>query len=218
MRERPILFSAPMVHSILEGRKTQTRRMLKPQPQAQHWTPERESYIMTPTIEQGGLITYAEFPYTMGEVEQFPCPYGQPGDRLWVREAWATYPIPWNEFKIEDLPIDLRDKNPVCEIFYKADGSKAYISRWRPSIHMPRRASRILLEITGIRVERLLDTSHEDAIAEGCSGQGWKVVDPRHPVIYPAIEYKALWESINGRGSWNVNPWVWVIEFRRVEQ
>jgi hypothetical protein len=131
------------------------------------------------------------------------CPYGQPEDRLWVRERWAYHP---------DFP-DLARRaiyraDPECE--HDAD-------RWRPSIHMPRWASRISLEITGVRVERLQSISERDSRAEGVT------IEPHHSRGYCAGEflppemraYRDLWETINGPGSWEANPWVWVIEFRR---
>ncbi len=173
MKERPILFSAPMVRAILGGRKTQTRRIAK---EAEHG-------------------------------KSRACRYGAPGDRLWVRETWS--------------------KAKSCnasDLFYRADGERQYgrqhalsyverENRWRPSIHMPRWASRINLEVTGVRVERLQEISTTDAEAEG-----WPGPDERNSIqsAYPIAWYSCLWESINGAESWAANPWVWIIEFKLV--
>lgn len=175
MKERPILFSAPMVRALLDGRKTQTRRVVKPQP-----TATREEAIRT--YGKGGtFILEAGF---FG----VRCPYGQLGDRLWVRETWGA---------CAGSPVYRADDNATCP-----DGG-----RWKPSIHMPRWASRITLEVTGVRVERLQDISEEDAIAEGVPEQRG---DP--------WAFQCLWDSINGareRCSWAANPWVWAITFSR---
>lgn len=162
MKERPIIFSAPMVRAILAGTKVQTR-------------------------------------FVLG------CPYGQPGDRLWVREAWA------------------RDDEDG-QLMYRADvGRDLCADAWRPSIHMPRWASRITLEVTAVRVERLQDISEADAQAEGvipkwepgCSG---RLMDAFGGFSFrpAASAYAELWEQINGPGAWDANPWVWVVEFKRV--
>lgn len=190
MKERPILFSAPMVRAILEGRKTQTRRVVKPQP---------DEYAAM----QGDqcMLVHDSSP-DMHNSELIACPYGRPGDQLWVRETWAyvgtgdpgfltfkaTYPncLPHGT---ENAPANIHDAG------YK----------WKPSIHMPRRLSRIHLEVTNIRVERLQDCSEADADAEGC---------PFDQLPLSLTWYAELWESINGPGSWDTNPWVWVVEFK----
>jgi hypothetical protein len=194
MKERPIIFRAETVRAILAGQKTQMRRIVKP--------------LHMATVD----------------AEQFPilalCPFGQPGDRLWVREAFsgphcmdasdgckAVPPSKWGD---------------CSRIWYWADGNPTDgdWTRPRPSIHMPRWASRILLEITAVRVERLQDISEADAIAEGCR--------PVRPEIVldglvartgrsAVEEFRLVWEQINGPGSWNANHWVWVIEFKRAE-
>lgn len=193
MKERPIIFSGSSVRSILEGRETVTRRVIKVQPHG-----------LGAWIRQGIKWMFPNVcPHTTVN-----CPYGQPGDRLWVREAWsrvgntdpgyltyrATYPecLPPG---LERVPADIRD------VGY----------RWRPSIHMPRAASRILLEITDVRVERLQDISDEQALAEG--------VDQTNTSIpgYARQRFQDLWGSINGTGSWDANPWVWVVEFKRIQ-
>ncbi len=189
IKERPILFSAPMVRAILEGRKTVTRRPVK----------------------GVGLVWLDNFkPEYVADPENNLCPYGKPGDRLWVRETWtragngdpgyltyrATYP--------GCLPPDLENIPPASEL------------RWKPSIHMLRRDSRILLEITDVRVERLQDISRGDIRAEGlvCPSElASDDVSPNYRDWYPAA-WRELWESTGG--NWDANPWVWVVEFKQV--
>ena len=126
------------------------------------------------------------------------CPYGRVGDHLWVRETWAPHTWP--------------PTGPSYQ--YAADDQYPAPERWRPSIHMPRAASRITLEVVSVRVERLNDISEEDAIAEGCPyGVGGWMVDP----AVGDKQFPTLWERINGPGSWDANPWVWVVEFKRIE-
>lgn len=169
MKERPILFSAPMVRAILDGSKTQTRRIVK---------------MKTPKVRT--LLDYSVDGLCVG-----PCPQGNTGDRLWVRETFGL----------------LGDEEQHV-LHYRATHPRAHVTGWTPSIHMPRRASRITLEITGVRVERLNDIGQFDAAAEG--------VIPDDEDFVGA--FMALWESIAGPGSWDANPWVWVIEFKRMEQ
>lgn len=204
MKERPILFSAPMVRAILDGRKTQTRRVVKPQPIAD------ERFVGGYCIDRKGRQTSVEAPYVGRD-----CPYGQPDDRLWVREAWSTHAC------FDSIsPAGLTTRS----IHYLADG-KVLSGKGRPSIHMPRLASRITLEITGVRVERLQDISEDDCWAEGIESVDGIFDDQIHAIakrIGCCAEdakptYCALWESINGDGSWEANPWVWVVEFKRVE-
>lgn len=186
MKERPILFSAPMVRAILEGRKTMTRRVIKPQPEIR---------------EISGLTVYPvdvyKPTYSLSQILN-KCPYGQPGDNLWVRE---TFNADW------------------CDhVIYRADGGSAVAAgyaeepKWKPSIFMPRCASRINLEITNVRVERLNDISEEDARAEGAELSCGEMRQD-----YPNYKrtFKRLWESINGTGAWEANPFVWVIEFKK---
>lgn len=188
MKERPILFSAPMVRAILEGRKTQTRRIMKPQPVALTDDHTHKAW------------------QNCGDPRAQRCPYGQPGDRLWVRETWGVLHDCY--LKDADEPTWWRAD------FSKRDEEGQIMPRWRPSIYMPKTRSRITLEITGVRVERLKDISEEDAKAEGA--RPW--LHPLHPNgenrrhIYG---FSALWESINGLDSWAANPWVWVVEFKR---
>lgn len=198
MKERPILFSAPMVRAILEGRKTMTRRAIKPQPVGNADVQFRVASAVT--IAPTG--------------KQLLCPYGVPGDRLWVRETWARFD--------DDGTVVYRadaNKPGLASDFEMDRNVGAANTRWRPSIHMHRRASRITLEVAEVRVERLQDVSESDAITEGAP--------PSHPTIdvvsrelgYPDFSrswFAQLWESINGPGSWDANPWVWVVGFKRV--
>ncbi len=201
--ERPILLKHEMVRAILDGRKTQTRRAMKPQP-------------------EGGLdfTPFAPFGVVNGKGNPLICRHGQPGDRLWVRETWQHL---HNEGQKADEFEQWQQNSIDC--FYLADESspnnKPMSGRWRPSIHMPRWASRITLEITDVRVERLQDISAEDARAEGC-------LKPELPpevrgvagdfVADERTTFAILWNRINGPGSWAANPWVWVIEFKRIPQ
>jgi hypothetical protein len=196
MKERPILFSAPMVRALLDGRKTQTRRVIKPQPEMKDF-----GNGLMPWMPIGGV-----------NADRWPCPYGEPGDILRVREtAWER---PERTIRM------MRDGADTWPPYvYDADGiseeEHAQLKAWgwkrRPSIHLPRLGSRIKLEITAIRVERLQDISEADSFAEGIPGellhraQGWA----------PGA-YRFLWEQINGPDSWTENPWVWVIEFKRI--
>ena len=200
MKERPILFSAPMVRALLDGIKTQTRRVAK------HPLLQTLSYVVN--------IDGDWFGDEEGDF-QIKCPYGQPGDQLWVRETWR---------KVEPGECGCSEHcNHSAGYDYRATGSGDDETTWKPSIHMPRAASRIQLEITGVRVERLQDISEEDAKAEGCpcyvcgNLMDGKNEDDCHCFHRKAgvTDYLKLWESINGPGSWAANPWVWVIEFRR---
>jgi hypothetical protein len=202
MTERGILFSAPMVRALLAGTKTQTRRVGRPKRSIEPMTDE--------------------------------CPFGMPGDRLWVREAFRFLDC-FNRdspSKVGDLCVDAGYNKPWAPTHYEADGARANwmtvgtlpgkptAGKLRPGIHMPRWASRITLEVTEVRVERLQDISQADALAEGAP--------PSHPSIdrisrefgyadFPRSWYAQLWESINGAGSWDANPWVWAVAFRRVQ-
>lgn len=188
MKKRPILFSAPMVRAILAGTKTQTRRVVKPE----------------------AAFTFSD--PRMAWPRGIPkCRYGQPGDQLWVRETHFI-----NDFRVAAVP---ENERADCEILYRAT-DQDYIRNmedteglvWSPSIHMPRWASRITLEITGVRIERLHDISESDALAEGISPEmdiAWQSGDDT-----PVGLFGELWESINGANSWDEDPWVWVIEFK----
>lgn len=227
MKERPILFSAPMVRALLDSNKTQTRRVLKHQPGDHHWKMFSEYALkVTQMVNSDGKVCVRfshSIPHNPHE-DRDPCwnacPYGLPGDRLWVRE---------NGWERPDLsPRDLRegaDTWPPYEydaepLMCWEDGElKRYGWKRRPSIHMPRWASRINLEVTGVRVERLQDISEADARAEGA--RECDPVSGREVLLAGAsqrgsfvLHYRHIWEQINGAGSWAANPWVWVIEFR----
>lgn len=194
MKERPILFSGPMVRAILDGRKTQTRRVVKPQRHAEQWP-------------ECGCI----------------CPYGAPGDRLWVRETWGTLAC-YDCYPPKVLSLHSFDRG-WSESFL-ATACDGAVKKWRPSIHMPRWASRITLEVTGVRVERLQEISEGDAKAEGALWRagdgcawGWRH-DLQNEFVHETAKesFAELWDIINGAGSWEANPWVWVVEFKRLEE
>jgi hypothetical protein len=206
-----------MVRAILEGRKTQTRRIVT------------DKHFKRLGLERDGEYVYtAEGPQWDGTFEGGVVPwspYGKPGDRLWVRETWCQAATDEGTFKYNsEGNLD----NTCCH--YRADGYEVMHidgeetksgkpkSPWVPSIHMPRWASRITLEITGVRVERLQDISYEDAELEGIErlGNGWRDYLGDHPRWMSSItSFQSLWMAINGHDSWNANPWVWVIEFKR---
>lgn len=222
MKERGMIFNGEMVRAILDGRKTQTRRIMAPQP-----ADDIERGIF-PNPEVIGWKSSRRHKH--GSTTAHFCHYGKPGDRIWVRE---TFQGPLFDYDLMDSYCKdptLFEKPEFC--VYKADGVPApefYDADdelhccWRPSIHMPRWASRILLEITDVRVERLNAISEEDARAEGIIDGGCLncgepepcgCVNPE-PDATDAFAY--LWQSIYGQENWNANPWVWVIEFERVE-
>jgi len=185
-KERPILFSGPMVKAILSGAKSQTRRIMKPQPGSQF------------DPQNCGVATVYCPTKVDDENEDYKSPYGSPGDRLWVRETFKTVPVGRHVVYRVDEPQT------------KAQKTDHAFGPWKPSIFMPRWASRITLEITSVRVEQLRDISAAEAEKEGC---GCGVNDATGG---PVARYCVLWESINGAGSWKANPWVWVISFKRV--
>lgn len=230
MNEHPILFSGEMVRAILEGRKTQTRRIVKP---------------------RGVSSDVAAWLHVMAKGVDMPCPYGQVGDRLWVRETfvlerWEDEPdkLPTDRPVCHYQPVDVtneydneywniphyRATDPAPDLYYgdideHDDGEPK--CKWRPSIFMPRWASRILLEIVDIRFERLQEITKEDAKAEGVS-HIWRWTPDRNPdhfrrgVLNPYIaNYSVLWDEIHAESligdGWNANPWVWVIKFNRLE-
>lgn len=209
VKERPILFSAPMVRAILDGRKTQTRRLCKPLLQSFPYASRAKN----------GLFTFWHRADPNGKwfedcTDPFDCPYGVPGERLWVREAWQqVYEIDGGK-KIMPTPAEVS----YGQLMYAADcPDGVHPPRWRQSIHMPRWASRITLELVDVRVQRLTSMSWVDAVAEG-------IKDPRrsalrtHPETGCVEQFATLWDSINGPGSWASNPWVWALTFRRIER
>ena len=220
MKERPIIFSGPMVRALLDGSKTQTRRVMKPQ-------------LVYGTV--AGLFNSWYLPSGQGGGTLYPngkekilgtCPYGQPGDRLWVRESFCKI-IGQSGGWIET------DYQATYTHGFRLGDSLGLKKRWTPSIHMPRAASRITLEITSVRVERLQDISEADAMAEGivecpisADDEGPRRIgymvgpdDGKSGLsVTPIQAYRDLWESINGPDSWTTNPWVWVVEFKRLQK
>ena len=215
-RERPILFSGPMVRAILDGRKTQTRRVTK---------------VTSDGCPSGMITPLAGFVPRTPEHHVSYCPFGSVGDRLWVRETWRAA---W-------------DPKFGHGVIYKSDGAFGFANGidapcrdgyewivehygcdprtepWRPSIHMPRWASRLTLEITGVKVERIQVCSHADAIAEGIESH-----DDDGAIYYgpfgrghadPRFEFRRRWDALNAKRGygWDVNPWVWVLSFRRID-
>lgn len=259
MRERPILLNAEMVRAVLDGRKTQTRRIMKVQPESNQLGLLR----ITDSTNRSDIGKYhwAESNATGNHVRSklFACPYGAVGDRLWVRETFATLgnedgcPIDWHDNLVKGGGQEAaRIYRASCEqrpgnyglwsipddAFWKPHtDNMQYEGTWVPSIHMQRWASRITLEITGIRVERLNSINEHDAIAEGLAeiskdGHTYKYGVPDRDGYpgtddlgwpwhewerYPISAYSKLWKSIYGEESWQANPWVWVIEFKRLD-
>lgn len=211
-RERPVLFSAPMVRAILEGRKTQTRRVVKPQPpfwmQAHLNSGFRQIRNLYDNVWGAGCAEGSAF--ACRSEDTIRCPYGTVGDRLWVRETWARTTDYDGQFLLDGVKALYR-ATPVVEP-----------SRWRPSIHMPRWASRITLEVEAVRVERVQYISEADAMAEGVEriefGPHEIAGLPVHPMTSSYAEaFGKLWDSINGKSHpWDANPWVWAITFRRM--
>lgn len=203
IKERPILFTGEMVRAILDGRKKQTRRVLKPQPMdyypswyPNHTSPKRKHYAREKHWRAGGPVDFS--------------PYGKPGDHLWVRETF------WDAFK------RMPEENGCV---YKADygyridlpEAQAEGQPWKPSIHMPRWASRITLAVTKVSVERVQDITKENIKAEGSKVTPWCCGEDGEFVGFQA-DFALLWDSINAkRGfSWGSNPWVWVVSFKRI--
>ena len=223
MKERGMIFNGEMVRAILDGRKTQTRRPIK-------WKQTRFTEIGE--REDGSKWPWSEDAEHACDFWH-PCPFGSVGDRIWVRETFQgplfDYDLMDNyckdptPFKKPEFCVYKADGVPAPE-FYDADDELHCC--WRPSIHMPRWASRILLEITNVRVERLNAISEEDAEAEGIDMEAlydsqdcYDCIAGHNMTGRPTVTgaFKYLWESIYGEESWKANSWVWVIEFKRVE-
>ena len=205
MTERPIIFNGEMVRAILDRRKTQTRRVIKPQPDYTSWVnpcPDWREYLKTAWADNYG--------------HQIKCPYGKPSDQLWVRETFC--------------PVDDREMGGGVWIDYRAtprygedepagwekgsDDPEA--AKWSPSIHMPRKASRIQLEVVKVRVERLQDITREDALAEGVR-KLYRM--PHWGYAEPIESFMICWDMVNTKRNfeWDTNPWVWVVEFQLLE-
>lgn len=222
MKERPILFSGSMVRALLAGTKTQTRRVVKPQPTAIGGNGGVLQSIAPSLLPNSGQKF--DVRYALDNPMAISCPYGAPGDRLWVRETWRGIvniaPPGVYEYAVARY---VPDREHCRRLEYAATHAKDD-EPWRPSIHMPRWASRITLEVVGVRVERLQDISEADARAEGITDGGCincgehEPCGCQDPAPSARDSYCALWGEINGTGSWDENPWVWMVEFKRVEQ
>ena len=223
-----MIFNGEMVRAILDGRKTQTRRIMKIQP-SDGFHPTHNGYDLdlnahwyTPgVVDKNGYLQPAKKDVfgVADENEGYTCPFGAVGDRIWVRETWAEAGAGAPDLKLyranypEHVPTHYENVPPADEI------------RWTPSIHMPRRACRLTLEITGVRVERLNGISETDAEAEGIDMEAlfdaqdcYDCIADHNMTGRPTATgaFKYLWESIYGEESWKSNPWVWVIEFKVV--
>lgn len=233
IREKGLIFNSEMVRAILDGRKTQTRRPIK-------WKQTRFTEIGE--REDGSKWPWSEDAEHACDFWH-PCPFGAVGDRIWVRETWGVVSHeldedgrirPWTP----DRPATVIHEMPFGNGYYSGhaiyaadgdftwgddDGYEDGRSCWKPSIHMPKAASRILLEITDVRVERLNAISEEDARAEGIIDGGClncgepEPCECANPEPDATEAFAYLWQSIYGQDNWNANPWVWVIEFKRVE-
>jgi hypothetical protein len=201
MKERPILFSAEMVRAILDGRKTQTRRVVKPPFE----------------VHANGYITR---PKGNERIAPYLCPYGVPGDRLYVRETWRAVMegyCSYVEYRADGRSMDILDRDLLAglkTLALRFCGARKdrHSEAWRPSIHMPRWASRTLLEVTEVRVERVASIKWDDVIEEGCPDRGL-------PDNNPMDWFHQLWDSIYAKRGfgWDVNPWVWVVGFKVLE-
>ncbi|MBQ4924985.1 hypothetical protein FDK33_07375 [Citrobacter werkmanii] len=193
-----MIFNGEMVRAILDGRKTQTRRIMKVQTDTPEFGLRR--IIESSIANEIGMYFWSQEDARgiKARSKQFSCPFGDVGDRIWVRETFCAVP-------------DHEEPAGCSALLYAADGNGPY-GKWTPSIHMPRWASRLTLEITGVRVERLRDLSEDDAKSEG--------ITPPSGGVLPGWEYRInfrhLWMSIYGADNWEANPWVWVIEFKVV--
>ncbi len=212
MKQRPIFFNGDMVRAVIDGRKTQTRRIMRVQPESAEFEPRfiidstKRSEIDNWCWAEPGVFVNPR------RSALFPCPFGVVGDRLWVRETHS-------------IRVEPSEHTPGVAWYRESDIGRRWEGQlcWRPSIHMPRWASRITLEITGVRVERLQAISEEDAKAEGVPPAGGLLPDypgtyltPKGDFATAEVAFQRLWQSIYGTDSWQANPWVWVIEFKRV--
>lgn len=215
-----------MVRAILAGQKTQTRRVV-----TSPRRPPSDDWFISP-LGDDRMWPHERIPEARTKSRPMRCPYGQPGDRLWVRETWAAADIFYQDHELDEPGV----------IAYRADKTAQFqnpgrhqsgqvpdtdlaqwnwdLLHWRPSIHMPRWASRITLEVTGLRVERLHDISEADALAEGVTQRNEVCVNNHGQTFTERMTakraFQVLWHDINGAESWDANPWVWVVEFRRV--
>lgn len=236
IKEKGLIFNSEMVRAILDGRKTQTRRIMKVQP-------ENSELGLSRVVESKNGIDDGKYFWSQSDAtglksrsKPFACPFGTVGDRIWVREAFRVHS---RATDVATLVYKASERNSWTEQTHRVPvavcNKPATPEKWTPSLHMPRWASRILLEITDVRVERLNAISPEDAESEGLertnfTGFGDEPGLPSYPEPdvyfdplkkqwkeYPPEAFAGLWESIYGEGSWQANPWVWVIKFKRIE-
>ncbi|EQA1666853.1 hypothetical protein D9I27_19670 [Escherichia coli] len=233
MTERGMIFNGEMVRAILDGQKTQTRRIMQVQPDTPEFGLRR--IIESSIANEIGMYFWSQEDARgiKARSKQFFCPFGDVGDRIWVRETFQgplfdfeqmeAYQYDSSKFKRPEFCVYKADGKPAPEFF---DADENLHCCWRPSIHMPRWASRILLEITDVRVERLNSISETDAEAEGIDMEAlfdsqdcYDCIAGHNMTGRPTATgaFKYLWESIYGSDSWQTNPWVWVIEFKRIE-
>lgn len=222
-KERPILFSGPMVRAILDGRKTVTRRLIKPQPTWMYESLDAE-WFAPRCVRRNGDEYPGEAVFGVSDDDHHVvCQYGAVGDRLWVRET--------HSFSTELIPLVgrcVRDWEYVKRIWYQADNNRPTWAetKWRPSIFMPRHASRITLEVVSARVERLQEITEEDVAKEGfiewsdpprVTSKHYGVTKADVWETSPKSAFARVWREINGALSWDANPWVWRVEFKQVQ-
>lgn len=230
----PILFSSPMARALLDGRKTQTRRLVSHNARGADEVEYVTDALIWPGRGDEKYTGWVAKVHKLGNLRlDLKCPYGVPGDMLWVKETHALR-------SDVDPMTDVAKAKHYCR--YRADGGELadewhHYPRWRPSIHMPRWACRLYLEVVSVRVQRLWDINEDDAVAEGCEAIPVTEADVRQTVsdrrtpqhirdlakifgpgqFTAKFVYSNLWDSINGAGSWSSNPFVWVVAFKRTE-
>lgn len=220
MKARPILFSGSMIRALLDGTKTQTRRAVKPQPPS---NVRDAGVINSGNPEANGTwlwLDHLDLDCASQVGDDFRCPYGVPGDLLWAREAWTL--VPATAYRMsEGVQQTVSPQDPHDAAIYCAGWDRS-IPKWRPSIHMPRWASRLTLDVADVRIERLTAISDADALAEGIiavappSRDGMRHFGVPGMAIdapTPARAYLALWAAINGQASADADPWVWAVTF-----
>lgn len=231
MKERGILFSAPMVRALLDGSKTQTRRLVKPQPRRglmgdgsfcpNHSDQISGEYHVWESGKRGTIPLTDGCAYRWQEL----CPYGVPGDRLWVRETWrpeerSVDAVAGIRFRANEAFITIANTQDAATAWVVAANNR-HDGKWRPAIHMPRWASRITLEVTDVRVQRVQEISDSDALAEGALSYDPNAALMRADELKEGDArylFRTLWDRINGKTApWDSNPWVWAITFKRVE-
>ena len=230
--EKPILFSDAMVRAILAGRKTQTRRIVEPQPTV----PDPDA-IFCAHEDRWFVVNKSNCDVvhpSKSAVQRWRCRYGVTGTTLWVREAWTpdhaafypNFPVVHRADSIDPRESSKTDEDHPGQV-WSPEQKDWYPFKWRPSIHMPRSACRLLLRVKNIRIERLNQISFEDCLAEGIEREGtgrestyWLPGKIGLPFLRPIFAFEKLWDSINGddpKTCWKANPWVWRIEFEKIE-